>query len=132
MNTNYTKGDRVITKVNGVELEATVVRVTVDIEVKTADGNTWWRAISRLRPATGELAREPHTGGAEQPQPIMDAPPFVAPIASQVETPREEIFGEPAEATETQGGPGPTQSAGGVPEAIAQGKGNRRNRKRKR
>ena len=129
---NYKPGDRVITKVKGAEVEATVVQVTIDIAVKTADGNTWWRAISRLRPATGELAGKPHTGGTEQPQPIMDAPPSAAPIESRVETTREEIFGEPAEATETQAGAGPTQSAGSVPEAIAQDKGNRRNRKRKR
>ena len=62
----------------------------------------------------------------------MDAPPSAGPIESQVETTREEIFGEPVAATEMQGGAGPTQSVGSVPEAIAQDKSNGRNRKRKR
>ena len=128
----YKPGDRVTTKVNGVEVEAIVAQVTVDIAVKTADGKTWWRAISRLCPAVRELAGEPLAKGSEQAQPIMAAPPSAAPIEPQAETTREEIFGEPAEATETQGGASPTQTTGGVPEAIAEDKGNRRNRKRKR
>ena len=123
----YKPGDRVTTKVNGVEVEAIVAQVTVDIAVKTADGKTWWRAISRLCPAVRELAGEPLAKGSEQARPIM-----AAPIEPQAETTREEIFGEPATATETQGGAGPTQSAGSVQEAIAEDKGNRRHRKRKR
>lgn len=128
INIIYTKGDSVITKVNGVEVEATVVRVTVDIEVKTADDKTWWRALSRLRPADGGVAAR----GAEQPQPIMDAPLSAASIESQHETTREEIFGAAAEATGTQGGESPAPSASLEPETAATDKSKRRSRKRKR
>ena len=130
MNTIYKPGDRVITTVKGAEVEATIVQVTIDIAVKTADGATWWRAISRLRPATGELAGEHHTEGAEQPQPIMDAPLSAAPVESQAETTREEIFGEPTQAVETHEEASPTQSTNGMSEAVAQGRGSKRKRKR--
>ena len=49
-NITYQPGDRVMTNVNGVEVEASVVKLSVDVEVRTADGKVWWRALSRVRP----------------------------------------------------------------------------------
>jgi len=127
MNTIYKPGDRVITTVKGTEVEASVVRVTVDIEVSTPDGRTWWRAISKLRPAVGV---EPEVGKLEQTETVASA--ATGAVESQTETTREEIFGEAAETAAKREPESPAPSAHMDAEAASADKRKRRNRKRKR
>ena len=109
MNTTYNPGDRVITKVKGVETEVSIVKLTVDIEVKADDGKTYWRAIGKVRPV-GDGAAQPQN--AEPPSPVAQVPPVpvhtplpptpVEPSEPvQPETPLEEQPGAGAEATAT-------------------------------
>ena len=155
MNANYKPGDRVITKINGVEVEASVVRVWVDVDVKTADGKRFLRALSRVRPVDGEPAASAEANSepakvepsapADTPAP-MDTPlpaepvevpaPVDAPIAPeavvetpdqpQVETPSEEPAEAVAEAGEMQCEEAPLPTANNAPETPVKGKGKKR------
>lgn len=107
MHTIYKPGDQVVTIVKGTEVEASVVRVSVEVEVKTTDGGLWWRAVSRVRPAVGE-------------SPVS---------AEQVEALPEKHDGETAAATEMQREDIFSQSEGELPQTAAKAKRNKRSRK---
>lgn len=130
MQTTYKKGDRVITKVEGTEVKATVQKVTVDIEVRTDDGRTWWRALSRLRPAVGDATTG--TDATKDGQPVHSVMDTSCSIKPPVELSREEHTGEAAKAPEAQEMNGSAQPAHTEPETAATDKSKRRNRKQKR
>ncbi len=71
MTTSYQPGDRVLTNVNGVEVEASVVRLSVDVEVKTADGKVWWRALSKVRPAADAAPKQADEGAGDSSAPSV-------------------------------------------------------------
>ncbi len=77
----YNPGDKVLTKVQGVEVEACVVRHTVEFEVKTPDGKLWWRASGKVRPVQATPAADgpsaPTTTAAPQasPEPAVSPTP---------------------------------------------------------
>ena len=73
MNTTYNPGDRVITKIKGQEVEVSVVKLSIDVEVKAPDGSVWWRAISKVRPVGGAA---PTAAPASEQPPVEPASPM--------------------------------------------------------
>ncbi len=83
MTTSYQPGDRVFTNVNGVEVEASVVRLSIDVEVKTPDGKLWWRALSKVRPVANADSAPSETAASHEVQSTPAEPSTEANLGSQ-------------------------------------------------
>jgi hypothetical protein len=104
----YNPGDRVLTKVDGVEVEATVLKVTIDIEVKIPDGTTRWRSSTKLKPVVAQrilvtAADLAHATPIEAPEPVANKPAELGETASSVEVQatKEVAFAPVAESSPT-------------------------------
>ena len=107
MNTLYKPGDLVRTKVNNIEVEATVTKLSVEVEVKTADGKLYWRSSNRVRPADEQPVSEAPvatTGGNTSGEPFVETSvaepvvPLAVPAAEQPAASASEDTEQPASA----------------------------------
>lgn len=99
----YNPGDRVLTTVDGAEVEATIVKITIDVEVRLPDGTTRWRASTRIRP----------TGAVPAAPPAPKAPEAV--VVPLVKTPAPVSHATTPETAPAATGEGPESSTHSAP-----------------